>query len=672
VWEQEVRSRSVTLRDYDFEVPPASGLEVGKNADKGREEHELYDYPGRYVQRERGSSLADLRLQSEVADEILFRGQGDCRAFVPGFHFELTDHPRRVVNRDLLLVSVHHRVSEPVDTGESGAVAAAYQNNFTAVRYETPYRPPRMTRKPVVEGLQSAVVTGPEGEYVHTDKYGRVKVKFHWDRSEASDDTSSCWLRVSMGRAGKGWGDVSLPHVGQEVLVDFLEGDPDRPIVTGRVYNADNAPFYGLPDAKFKTSIRDDFGNQLVFDSSPGSEHISLTSPHHTSELYLGKSIKYMTESDFNQWVLGDWTKATLGSSGTLQVGATGSAVVGAAGSLFIGGRASMFLGFDASLSCAGKIESNRSWRTTYTRGKNYSSNTEKTFKHGDSSFTKHQKGRIKLDTEDEAWIVGGEPDKAFARFAENELLLSFGRGKDYAIDPGDILKKQAIARVAMAATLGITAATMAVTAGLTMRSAVAGDRGAAGDDDLTSETAASGSSQAEQDRVSDHNKEEGSQEDMKGEYWPSIIALGAQGGAALLVMIGLGIWMYRLSKKKAKDKTDPIHDDPFAYIRMNETGLFLKGGFGSPAIMLKHDPQDVTIHAGSGKKGSGKITLQGLGAVSLTGGSVSLTAADGNIEMAGTEVLINKSLKVLPPAPPAAPAVVEPAAGEPSGGPGG
>ena len=123
-------------------------------------------------------------------------------------------------------------------------------------------------------------MVGPSGEEIHTDEYGRVKVQFHWDRYGKSDENSSCWVRVSQIWAGKQWGAMHIPRMGHEVIIDFLEGDPDQPIITGRVYNADNTPAYELPDEKHRTVIRDDFGNEIMFDSTPDEEFIRMT--HHT------------------------------------------------------------------------------------------------------------------------------------------------------------------------------------------------------------------------------------------------------------------------------------------------------------------------------------------------------------------------------------------------------
>ena len=146
-----------------------------------------------------------------------------------------------------MLTSVTHTAEEHGYESAGGGGAPSYSNSFTCIPAAVPFRPPRMTPRPVVQGSQTAEVVGPKGEEIYTDKYGRVKVQFHWDREGKKDENSSCWIRVSQPWAGKGWGSVSIPRIGQEVIVDFLEGDPDQPIITGRVYNGELMPPYTLP-----------------------------------------------------------------------------------------------------------------------------------------------------------------------------------------------------------------------------------------------------------------------------------------------------------------------------------------------------------------------------------------------------------------------------------------
>jgi type VI secretion system secreted protein VgrG len=321
-WHERIRSSRLTLRDYNFERS-GQNTEVSQ-AVKGDEEvaaHELYDYPGGYAvtpassggtdpDRALGLAVAETRFEHELAQAVLARGRSTCREFLPGYRFELDDylhHP----HTDLLLTAVVHSAKE--DYGRLSR-PFRYRNEFRAIPRETPYRPTSASRKPIVEGLQTATVTGPDGQIVHTDKYGRVQVRFHWDRGDrardaekhpdyyvqgegtrdgSGDKLASCWLRVSMGRAGAGWGEVSLPHIGHEVLVDFLEGDPDRPIIVGRVYNEAHMP-PTVVDGKSLSSdgnevhtiFEDHVGNRIVFNAEPGDEHIHIES--HGSAMRIG------------------------------------------------------------------------------------------------------------------------------------------------------------------------------------------------------------------------------------------------------------------------------------------------------------------------------------------------------------------------------------------------
>jgi type VI secretion system secreted protein VgrG len=240
----------------------------------------VYDYPGCYAKRPDGERYVKLRMEEEEAQHTQIHGRSDCRAFVPGYLFRLTHHYRREYNTTYLLTAVTHRAANNL----LSAVPASYANTFTCIPKTTPFRPARVTPKPVVQGLQTAVIVGPKGEEIHTDKYGRVKVQFHWDRQGKRDDKSSGWIRVAQSWAGKQWGTLFLPRIGQEVVVDFLEGDPDRPLITGAVYNAENMPPYQLPARQTQSGIKTSSsrgggavqGNELRFEDKKGAEEIYL------------------------------------------------------------------------------------------------------------------------------------------------------------------------------------------------------------------------------------------------------------------------------------------------------------------------------------------------------------------------------------------------------------
>jgi type VI secretion system secreted protein VgrG len=279
---QQVRTGRYTIRDFNFEQPHFDLLTTVSGGDKRR--FEQYDYPGEYLNTNLGERLVRVRIEEQEATRTAATGVGDCRAFTPGHRFELDGHYRADANRAYVLVSVSHAAYLPANY-ESGAGGggASYQNEFVCVPFTgKPYCPPRLTPVPVVQGTQTATVVGPAGEEIYTDKYGRVKVQFHWDREGKRDENSSCWIRVSQPWAGAGWGAVSIPRIGQEVVVDFLEGDPDRPIIVGRVYNAAQMPPYPLPAGAdmmgFKSDTTKGHGgyNEIVIRDGKAGELIRI------------------------------------------------------------------------------------------------------------------------------------------------------------------------------------------------------------------------------------------------------------------------------------------------------------------------------------------------------------------------------------------------------------
>ncbi len=280
-WElgQELRPGSYALQDYNFESP---GTDLLSNI-AGRNAWELFEYPGAYRRRSEGEARVRLRLQETEASRVAVRGASDCRAFASGFHFELTDHYRSDHNQLYLFTGVQHSAQQGAEF-RSGTEQTGfeYRNRFECLPRTTPFRPARVTPRPVVHGAQTAVVVGKAGEEIWTDKYGRVKVQFHWDRYGKKDENSSCWVRVSQPWAGKGWGAISLPRIGQEVVVSFLEGDPDQPLITGRVYNAEQMPPYELPAEQTKTTLKTDSSkggggfNELRFEDAKGREQVLI------------------------------------------------------------------------------------------------------------------------------------------------------------------------------------------------------------------------------------------------------------------------------------------------------------------------------------------------------------------------------------------------------------
>jgi len=356
---QQVRHGAVMLRDFDFKKPSLN-LQAKATGD-AETELEFYDYPGEYPDLSGGNDLAEIRLQELRAGRFLGTGEGNCTRLVPGFRFTLEDHPRSDFNQEYIVTRVTHRVEQPQAAEEDAGEGEKnlYLNTFECVPSSVPYRPARRTRRPRVEGPQTAIVVGPSGEEVHTDEHGRVKVQFHWDREGKKNEKSSCWIRVSQGWAGAGWGMVVLPRLGQEVVVDFLEGDPDRPLITGRVYNGENPPPYALPGEKTKstwksnTSLGGGGSNELRFEDAAGSE-----------EIYLHG------QKDYNQVIENDRTE-DIGHDRSLHVGHDKSEVVDNDKSIEVTANHTEAIGGDKSLKVSGSHSENVGNNMTISIGAN-------------------------------------------------------------------------------------------------------------------------------------------------------------------------------------------------------------------------------------------------------------------------------------------------------------
>jgi type VI secretion system secreted protein VgrG len=317
---QELRAGEYTLRDYCFELPGqkleakekiGDGVILGKVVHQlrigGNDQLEIYEYPGGYAQRFDGISesgaedsanlrgifedrlrTSRIRMEREETACIEIQGTSDCVHFVSGHSFNLQRHYD--ADGGYLLTHVEHE-------GKIGGYLQAdkpkvtYRNRFQCIPIDLPYRPPRLTQKPVIAGIQTALVVGPPGEELFCDKYGRVKVQFHWDREGKKDAGSSCWLRVAQPWAGDRWGAFFWPRIGHEVVVTFEEGDPDQPIIIGSVYNADNMPPFELPinnqlggfkSASVRGLVNKNF-NGILFNDQKGHEHLAFHSERHMS-----------------------------------------------------------------------------------------------------------------------------------------------------------------------------------------------------------------------------------------------------------------------------------------------------------------------------------------------------------------------------------------------------
>jgi type VI secretion system secreted protein VgrG len=286
-WEHqyEFRSGKWAATDYNFETPATDlgtkSTTVVPVADAKK--YEIFDYPGRYGVKADGAERTRVRMEEEETPYDVVRGAGTCCTFTPGGKFTLTRHDCKTeADRGYVLTAVEHQARD--NSHVNGTEGSYYRNRFTCLPDSVTFRPARTTPRPVVQGPQTAVVVGPSGEEIYVDKYGRVKVQFFWDREGKKDENSSCWIRVAENWAGKNWGIVFHPRVGQEVVVDFLEGDPDRPLVTGRVYNADQMPPYELPKNQTQSTIKSRSSkgggagnfNELRFEDKKDAEQVFL------------------------------------------------------------------------------------------------------------------------------------------------------------------------------------------------------------------------------------------------------------------------------------------------------------------------------------------------------------------------------------------------------------
>ena len=245
---QEVQPGSLELNDYDFQRPSAR-IDVRSAMPRPHSagDYPLYDYPGTYVQSSDGEHYAQTRIEALQSLHERIELSGNARGLGVGNLFSLTGFSRQDQNREYLIVNIrYYLVQESLESGAGGG-SAQFESHLTCIDAQQSFRPLATTHKPMVQGPQTARVVGPAGEEIWTDQYGRVKVHFHWDRHDQSNENSSCWIRVSQAWAGKNWGSMQIPRIGQEVIVSFLEGDPDRPIITGRVYNAEQTVPYDLP-----------------------------------------------------------------------------------------------------------------------------------------------------------------------------------------------------------------------------------------------------------------------------------------------------------------------------------------------------------------------------------------------------------------------------------------
>jgi type VI secretion system secreted protein VgrG len=362
---KSVRPGKYAQTDYNFETPKS---DLSTNALMPRShpysDLEIYDYPGEYEVPPDGESYARQRIQElQVGHEVL-EGKGNARGITTGGLFNMIEHPRGDQNREYLITGANYILqSDAFESVPEIAEGPLYQCDCSCMDTKEGFRPARSTPKPMVQGPQTAVVVGPSGEEIYTDEYARVKVQFHWDRYGQRDENSSCWVRVAQVWAGKNWGAMHIPRIGQEVIVDFLEGDPDRPIITGRVYNADQMPPYGLPANMTQSGIKsrstkggsgDNF-NEIRFEDKKGTEQLYVHAEKNQDNIVENNETTSVgndrTESvgHDESITIGNDRTESVGNNETITIGVDRTETVGSNESVSIGSNRSVNIGSNKS-----------------------------------------------------------------------------------------------------------------------------------------------------------------------------------------------------------------------------------------------------------------------------------------------------------------------------------
>ncbi|RWD38638.1 type VI secretion system Vgr family protein [Mesorhizobium sp.] len=372
-----VRPGAYVHTDYDFKKPGADLM--AKSAQPFSHKlaaGENYRQPGAHLEVGRGDSLAAIRREEIQAVHQRIAAVGTVRGLYSGCTFKLDGFPREDQNQEYLVVSAEYRLFDP----GYRALADVESENFKVILgvapTALPYRPPRITPRPIMRGPQTATVVGPSGEEIFTDKYARVKVQFHWDRLGKKDQNSSCFVRVSQTWAGSGWGFIQIPRIGQEVIVDFIEGDPDLPIITGRVYNASQMPPYGLPGSATQSGWKSDSSkggggyNELMFEDKAGSELVNFQAQKDHNLLIKNDRTK-LVQHDQSDRIDHD-AKHSVGHNLDEDVGNNKTVKVGVDQTTDIGSNDTETVGINRSLTVGSNETINIGSNSTETIGSNH------------------------------------------------------------------------------------------------------------------------------------------------------------------------------------------------------------------------------------------------------------------------------------------------------------
>ena len=365
-----VRPGTYVHTDYDFEKPGADLMAKSSHPFSHKEAGgENYRQPGTHLDIGHGEAIASIRREELQAPHERARGEGNVRGLHPGCTFTLQNFPQADQNREYLVVRADMELTDPEFGGGAADGVGGFRVQLELAPTKLPFRPPRLTPRPVMRGPQTATVVGPSGEEIFTDKYARVKVQFHWDRLGKKDQNSSCFVRVSQGWAGSNWGFIQIPRIGQEVIVEFIEGDPDRPIITGRVYNGAQMPPYGLPgnatQSGFKSNSSKGGGgwNEFRFEDKAGQEEVyfqaqkdhTLLIKNDRSKLVqhdqadrIDHDAKHSVGVDLDEDV-GNNKTTSVGVNRTVRIGSNDTETVGVDRSLTVGANETIAIGANSS-----------------------------------------------------------------------------------------------------------------------------------------------------------------------------------------------------------------------------------------------------------------------------------------------------------------------------------
>jgi type VI secretion system secreted protein VgrG len=391
---QGVETGKIALTSFDFERPSTSLLVKGGRPQSHKlADYEQFDFEGNYVQAADGSQYVDNRGDAEQTDFEQQEASSNALGIEVGRRLKLTKHPREDQNREYLIT--HQQIQAKLGIYQREAAGAHFECQFKSIPATQQFRPARHTPKPFVQGPQTAVVVGPSGDEIYTDKYGRVKVQFHWDRYGEKNEKSSCWVRVSHPWAGKNFGGMHIPRIGQEVVVDFLEGDPDQPLITGRVYNAEQMPPWDLPANATQSGILTRSSkegayanaNAIRFEDKKGSEQLWIHAEknqdievENDETHWVGHDRKKTIDHDETTHVKHDRTetvdnneKITIGVNRTEMVGSNEKITIGANRTEAVGANETITIASNRSITVGGSETATVALQRTHAVGVNES-----------------------------------------------------------------------------------------------------------------------------------------------------------------------------------------------------------------------------------------------------------------------------------------------------------